>query len=46
MTGKLGDVMKESAEAAYSYVRANCDKYSIDKDFYKKLIIYCDFRIT
>jgi ATP-dependent Lon protease len=36
MTGKLGDVMKESAEAAYSYVRANCDKFNIEKDFYKK----------
>jgi len=35
MTGKLGDVMKESAEAAYSYVRANCDKFNVDKEFYK-----------
>ena len=40
MTGKLGDVMKESAEAAYSYVRANCEKYSIDKNFYKKFDIH------
>ena len=36
MTGKLGDVMKESAQAAYSYVRSNCDKFNIDNDFYKK----------
>ena len=40
MTGKLGDVMKESAEAAYSYVRANAEKYSINKDFYKTLDIH------
>ena len=26
LTGKLGDVMQESAKAAYSYVRANCKK--------------------
>ena len=36
MTGKLGDVMKESAQAAYSYVRSNCDKFNIDNDFIKK----------
>lgn len=35
LTGQLGDVMKESAKAAISYVRANCDKLSIDCDFYK-----------
>ncbi|MBP2032778.1 ATP-dependent Lon protease [Clostridium algifaecis] len=36
LTGQLGDVMKESAKAGYSYVRANCKKYSgIEKDFYK-----------
>ena len=40
MTGKLGDVMKESAEAAFSYVRANADKFSIEKDFYKKYDIH------
>ena len=40
MTGRLGDVMKESAQAAYSYVRANIDKYDIEKDFYKKYDIH------
>ena len=27
LTGKLGNVMQESAKTAYSYVRANADKY-------------------
>lgn len=35
LTGKLGDVMKESARAGYSYVRANAAKYHINPDFYK-----------
>lgn len=35
LTGSLGDVMKESARAAVSFVRANCDKYQINPDFYK-----------
>ncbi len=30
LTGKLGDVMKESAHAAISYIRAHADKYGID----------------
>lgn len=35
LTGQLGDVMKESAKAAYSYIRANAEKYGINPDFYK-----------
>lgn len=35
MTGQLGDVMKESAKAGYSYVRANAEAYGIKGEFYK-----------
>ena len=40
LTGKLGDVMKESAQAAFSYVRANAERFSIAKDFYIKWDIH------
>ncbi|MBX4258350.1 endopeptidase La [Clostridium estertheticum] len=40
LTGQLGDVMKESAKAGYSYVRANAFKYNIDKEFYKNKDIH------
>jgi ATP-dependent Lon protease len=36
LTGQLGDVMKESAQAALSYVRTNAEKFSIEKDFLDK----------
>ena len=34
LTGKLGDVMKESARAALSYIRANAQKYNIDEEIF------------
>lgn len=40
LTGKLGDVMKESAQAAFSYTRAKAKELSIDPDFHQKLDIH------
>lgn len=40
LTGKLGDVMKESAAAALSFLRSNKDKFKIESDFYKKYDIH------
>ena len=36
LTGHLGDVMKESAMAAISYIRSVSDKFNIDKEFFEK----------
>ncbi|MEZ4357292.1 MAG: endopeptidase La [Eubacteriales bacterium] len=43
LTGHLGDVMKESARAGISYIRANSSKLKIDMEFYKNkdLHIHC-----
>lgn len=40
LTGKLGDVMKESAHAAISYLRAHADKYGIDEEDFEKKDIH------
>ena len=43
LTGNLGDVMKESAHAALSYIRANSQKLGIEADFYKTKDIHVHF---
>lgn len=40
LTGKLGDVMKESAETALSYVKANAEKFGIDEKVFKESDIH------
>lgn len=40
LTGNLGDVMKESAKTAVSFVRSHSDDYGIDGDFYKSKDIH------
>lgn len=43
LTGNLGDVMKESAHAAWSYIRANAQKLQVPADFYKTKDIHVHF---
>ncbi|MEM1022448.1 MAG: endopeptidase La [Myxococcota bacterium] len=40
ITGKLGDVMQESAQAAMSYVRSRGDLLGLDRDFYSKIDVH------
>lgn len=40
ITGQLGDVMKESAQAAYTYVRAHSRDFGLKNDFYKQLDLH------
>ena len=40
LTGNLGDVMKESATTALSYIKANCDDFGIDADVFDKTDIH------
>lgn len=41
LTGKLGDVMKESAQAGFSYIRSRAESIGVDPDFHEK----CDVHI-
>ena len=43
LTGNLGDVMKESARAAVSYIRSRCTALGIDPDFYQNRDIHIHF---
>ena len=40
ITGKLGDVMQESAKAAISYVRSRAEMLGLPRDFYEKIDIH------
>ncbi len=43
LTGNLGDVMKESAHAAVSYIRANAERLGVPREFYKNRDIHIHF---
>ncbi len=40
LTGSLGDIMKESAQAALSYIRSNAENYGIDPDIFPQIDIH------
>ena len=43
VTGHLGDVMQESAKAALSYIRSNCEEFDISPDVFRKCDIHIHF---
>ncbi|MCV6636358.1 endopeptidase La [Candidatus Albibeggiatoa sp. nov. NOAA] len=40
LTGQLGDVMKESAEIAYSYLTSECEQFRVKKKYFEKAMIH------
>jgi ATP-dependent Lon protease len=40
LTGQLGEVMRESAEIAYSYIHANVEIFGIDKNFFENAFVH------
>lgn len=40
LTGQLGDVMRESAEIAYSYISSHCKTYGCVEDFFDKALVH------
>ncbi len=40
LTGQLGEVMRESAKTALSYIRSNFDKFGLEHDFYEKIDVH------
>jgi len=40
ITGQIGDVMKESAKAAYSFIKANCDRFGLDYESIKNIDLH------